>query len=99
MYWKRDARGELLFWSLNLLFFKVVVVVVVSRSFLSWVLRQVTSGLGLVQLHLNKVNNIQIVETAGKPQQFLKIVRLFFILANMFRRYIRHRQCDGYESL
>ena len=29
---KRDARGELLFWSLNLLFFKVVVVVVVVVS-------------------------------------------------------------------
>ena len=23
----------------------------------------------------------------------------FFILTDMFRRYIRHRQCDGYESL
>ena len=23
----------------------------------------------------------------------------FLIFTNMFRRYIRHRQCDGYESL
>ena len=23
----------------------------------------------------------------------------FLILTDMFRRYIRHRQCDGYESL
>ena len=29
---KRDARAELLFWSLNLLFFEVVVVVVVVVS-------------------------------------------------------------------
>ena len=29
---KRDARAELLFWSLNLLFFKAVVVVVVVAA-------------------------------------------------------------------
>ena len=23
----------------------------------------------------------------------------FLIFTNMFRRYFRHRQCDGYESL
>ena len=49
-----------------------------GRSFLSSLLRQVSSVVGLVQLHLNQVNNwIQIVETAGKPQQFLKIEWLF----------------------
>ena len=30
---------------------------------------------------------------------FFKNNTTFLIFTNMFRRYIRHRQCDAYESL
>ena len=69
-----------------------------GRSFLSSLLRQVSSVVGLVQLHLNQVNNSNRRDSRKTAAIFKNSVT-FLILANMFRRYIRHHQCDGYGSL
>jgi len=36
---------------------------------------------------------------SSKNVEIFKNNTTFLIFTNMFRRYIRHRQCDGFESL
>ena len=42
---------------------------------------------------------IIIGRDSSKTAEIFKNSATFLILTNMFRRYIRHRQRDGYESL